>query len=66
MLSNVSEQEYMTVAEVAARLRVDQETVRRWLRVNKLHGVNLGGAGGWRVTNADLDAFLEDRRGQTE
>ena len=56
----MTESPYLTVAEVADQLRVDQETVRRWLRDRKLRGTNLGRAG-WRITQAELNRFLEDR-----
>ena len=51
----------LTVAEVAARTRVTEETVRRWLRQGLLRGVCLSRKGGWRVREADLAAFLAER-----
>jgi excisionase family DNA binding protein len=47
------------VPEVAATLRVDENTVRRWIRRGRLHGMNLGGPSGYRVRQSDLDAFLD-------
>jgi excisionase family DNA binding protein len=61
MLIDVAESDLMTVAEVAAELRVDQETVRRWLRDGKLRGSNLKGAGGWRIRRAEVQRFLRER-----
>jgi excisionase family DNA binding protein len=60
-MSHEREPEFLTVAEVAQRLRVDQESVRRWLRTRQLPGVNLGRRAGWRIRPADLDAFLKQR-----
>jgi excisionase family DNA binding protein len=58
----VSEQ-FLTVSEVAERLRVSEETIRRWLRDGRLFGVHLGSRkGGWRVSERDLEAFLRERR----
>ena len=40
----------LTVQEVAERLRINPETVRRWLRQGKLEGVMLGGdRAGYRI-----------------
>jgi excisionase family DNA binding protein len=59
--------ELLTVQEVAARLKMNPETVRRWLREGKLRGYLLGGdRGGYRVAESDLNAFLAARRNQGE
>jgi excisionase family DNA binding protein len=50
----------LTVPEVADYLRVDPETVRRWLRAGQLPGINLGRAG-WRIRENDLDKFVCER-----
>ena len=54
--------EYLTVTEVAERLKVTPLTVRRWLNSGALGGVHLGNRAGWRITEAELSAFLESRR----
>jgi excisionase family DNA binding protein len=51
----------LTVAQVAATLQVDNDTVRRWLRAGQLLGTNLGSRAGYRVRQSDLDAFLDAR-----
>jgi excisionase family DNA binding protein len=57
--------DYLTVDEVAARLKVSPEIVREWLRKGELGGFRLGGArAGWRVTPDDLAAFVERRRAE--
>jgi excisionase family DNA binding protein len=56
--------EMLTVAEIAAELRVDPESVRRWLRDRKLAGINLGKRPGWRVRRKDLDRFIDERYSQ--
>ena len=49
----------LTVSETADRLRLNPETIRRWLRDGRLSGVWLGSdKAGWRIREADLDAFL--------
>jgi excisionase family DNA binding protein len=54
--------QWLTVQQVAHRLQVAEETVRRWLRAGELGGVNLGGKGGWRMSEEDFDRFLRERR----
>jgi excisionase family DNA binding protein len=52
---------YLTTADVAARLGVSLDTVRRWLRSGELKGTPFGRAG-YRIEAADLQAFLDQRR----
>ncbi len=53
--------EYLTVAEVAERLKVYPGTVKRWLRDGKLAGVSLGDRAGWRIAEEDLARFLRQQ-----
>ena len=55
----MDQQELLTVPEIALRLKVHQETVRRWLREGRLRGRNFGGKMGYRIKAEDLVAFLE-------
>ncbi len=49
----------LTVAEVAELLRLNPETVRRWLRQGRLPGTSLGSdRGGWRVRESDVQRLL--------
>jgi excisionase family DNA binding protein len=52
----------MTVQEVADYLRVDPETVRRWLREGQIPGIHLSRAAGWRVRREELERFLDGKR----
>ena len=64
------EEQWYTVEEVAERVKVSQETVRRWIRRGRLRAVLLGGTRlGYRITQSDLQGFLqgsrrEQRRGE--
>ena len=49
--------EYMTVDEVAAKLRVASKTVRRWCASGQLKALRAGRA--WRIKPADLDVFMQ-------
>lgn len=50
--------ELLTVAEVAQRLKLSQETVRRWLRAGRLRGVKFSDSGGYRVRASELERLL--------
>lgn len=52
---------YLTTADVATRLGVSLDTVRRWLRSGELKGTPFGRAG-YRIEVADFQAFLDQRR----
>jgi excisionase family DNA binding protein len=49
--------EYLTIEEVAAKVKVKPKTVREWLRTKRLKGVKAGHF--WRVRPEDLEVFLE-------
>jgi excisionase family DNA binding protein len=52
--------QYMTVAEAAARLRANEQTVRKWLREGKLVGVMPGGTKlGYRIPASEVERLLE-------
>jgi len=57
----------LTVPEVAKRLRVSEETVRRWLRDGRLSGRRLPSTrAGWRIPASELHRFVatEDPEGK--
>ena len=54
---------YLTTADVATRLGVSLDTVRRWLRSGELKGTPFGRAG-YRIEDADFQAFLLQRQRQ--
>jgi excisionase family DNA binding protein len=56
------EERLLTVANVADRLQVNAETVRRWLRSGDMEGILLGDKAGYRVAEAALRQFLEKRK----
>jgi excisionase family DNA binding protein len=55
--------EWMTVKDVAALLKVSEETVRRWVRVGELPALALGKKAGFRIRPADLEIFIAARYG---
>lgn len=54
----------MNVHEVAIEIGVHVETVRRWLTKGELTGSNT--PAGWRVTPADIEAWLAKHRRETK
>ena len=50
---------YQTVQELAERLEVAEETVRRWIKSGELRAIDIGK--GWRIADADLERFLKTR-----
>ena len=56
--------EYLTVDQVAERLRVSAWTVRRWLRGGELEGSYLSDRAGWRVPDGAIERFLQARSNQ--
>lgn len=53
----MTKQEYYTVAEVAAQLRVSADTVMRLLRAERLQGEKVGKQ--WRISDAALQHYLK-------
>lgn len=55
----VPEQKMLKVPEVAQRLDVSIETVRRWLRDGKLKGRMIGGQrSGYRIPESEIERLL--------
>lgn len=52
------ERRWYHLDDVAKRLGVDVQTVRRLLKSGKLEGVQFGGKTGWRVSEQGLAAFI--------
>jgi excisionase family DNA binding protein len=52
---------YLTVEDVAKRLNVHPDSVRRWIRNRELYAINLGGPAGYRITEAALADFIRQR-----
>jgi excisionase family DNA binding protein len=55
--------EWLTVKDVAALLKVSEETVRRWVREGELPALALGRKAGFRIRPADLEVFIAARYG---
>lgn len=60
----MTNERWFTVSDIAELVRVQERTVRKWLREGRLAGLNFGGKTGWRVKESELDAFLKDPEGK--
>ena len=57
MSQNEPEEEYLTVAEVAGNLKLNQQTVRNWIDQGSLPAVRVGRR--VRIKRSDLDRILD-------
>ena len=59
----MADEELLTVAEAARRLRLSQETIRRWLREERIRGIRLATArAGWRIPASEVSEMLSGGR----
>ena len=56
---------YLTIKDVAKKMDVSEETVRRWIRDGKLVAEDMGGRLGYRVLQDELERFFQLRNGAT-
>jgi excisionase family DNA binding protein len=59
--ANMMDDQLYTVEEVASRLAVHPETVRKWIKNGELRATNLGGRAGYRIARSALEQFLRER-----
>ena len=52
--------DWLTVRDVSHLLRVKEDTVRRWIRQQRLTATFFGGRTGYRIRRTDLQKFLRD------
>lgn len=60
---NEDQEELLTVREVAHRLRVDDTTVRRWIKNGSLEAITLphkGKRSAYRVKKSTMDKLLQN------
>ncbi|WP_346914261.1 helix-turn-helix domain-containing protein [Clostridium sp.] len=55
--------EFYTVKEIAEMLSVNEETVRRWIRENKIDAERGAGRQGSKVSSESLKKFLDENKG---
>lgn len=55
-----TQREYMTVDEVATRIGVHPQTVRRWLRAGQMKGTLISRTTGYRIPRDEVEHVLEE------
>ena len=58
MSQTESEEEYLTVAEVAANLKLNQQTVRNWIDRGELPALRVGRR--VRIKRSDYERYLQE------
>ncbi len=53
-------EQLLTVDEVAVKLKIHPETIRRWLREGRLDGYRISRKGGWRIRPESVTRMLEE------
>ena len=62
----MGQDEWLTVEEVARRLKVHPESVRRWLKAGKLRGHLISRRAGWRIRATEVDRFVTGEQAEPE
>jgi excisionase family DNA binding protein len=53
------EEQLLTVAQVARRLGLNEETIRRWIKAGKLRAIRFGSnRAGYRIKRSDVNAIM--------
>ena len=60
--SGNEQERWLSVDQVAERLRVDEDTVRQWFADGHLPGDSRGPDGQPRIRSSDLEAYLLEQR----
>jgi excisionase family DNA binding protein len=56
-----SQEQMLTVKQVADRMNVDEKTVRKWIQSGQLRALNIGRIRPeYRIRPSDFDEFMQD------
>jgi len=61
-----SEELFLTLENIAERLKVSISTVRRWVKSGDLKAIKVGNRGQYRISSEDLDDFLIENEASTD
>jgi len=59
-----SDDQLLTLEDVADRLKISVSTVRRWVKSNELRSIKVGNRGQYRISLRDLEEFLAEQEAQ--
>lgn len=51
---------FLTIAQAAEELNVNQNQIRALLRTGELRGIQVGGRGVWRIGATDIEDFIAE------
>jgi excisionase family DNA binding protein len=51
---------FLTIAQAAEELNVNQNQIRALIRTGELRGIQVGGRGLWRIGASDIDDFIAE------
>lgn len=60
MTDEPSPRRFLTIAQAADELNVNQNQIRALLRAGELRGIQVGGRGVWRIGAADIEDFIAE------
>jgi excisionase family DNA binding protein len=65
MAALMVDEEMLTVEEACKRLKLHEETVRRWIRTGRLRATRLGfGRAGYRIPASEVERILRGERAE--
>ena len=59
------EERWLTVDDVATALRVNPETIRRWIKAGRLPAYDLGRKAGYRLRPSEVEQFVVGKRAES-
>ena len=51
---------FLTIAQAAEELNVNQNQIRALIRIGELRGIQVGGRGLWRIGASDIEDFIAE------
>lgn len=60
MTDEPSPRRFLTIAQAAEELNVNQNQIRALIRAGELRGIQVGGRGVWRIGASDIEDFIAE------
>jgi excisionase family DNA binding protein len=60
MMATMTDEHLLTINEVAERLRLNPETIRRWLNDGRMRGYLINQRAGWRIPESEIHRVLTE------
>lgn len=60
MTDEPSPRRFLTIAQAAEELNVNQNQIRALIRTGELRGIQIGGRGVWRIGAADIEDYIAE------